>query len=742
MDKRLLITFVVLAGLGFVYLASTNQGADKGGSTPTETSSEGVSEESLGTSGGATSLDAAALVADEGTISLRHTGDGEDFSIEVSPRGATLSSVRMFKEQYIQLDNEERSSPLPPELRGAIPERYYAAGPLELVSTWAASSYPFQLELDAFEYANKIRRVLRETQTNGEIDPAHPERLTALGGGDFVGGYPGVREGDLLEVVAPAELAAPGPRRVVRVMDNGTLELDPPFAVTTRQEHVSYRIVAEAAFEELFKRDRRFTLVAQDDSALTFVWPDPTRDQSEVFVERRIRIGGTYAIDLNIIIHNFGVEEVKSRLGLSVIGFQPPVEGGGMFSGGPPDQRTAMCRADEAIYRGTPAEMIVEPDAADWRPGGSVSWIGVESRYFLLAAVPSNRKSTQCAMSAFRTDPPLGVVTSRLSRTKTTTIRGTKETCVPDWMPPQPTRLHCSTMLARLGLEDPVNIDRVEQAYESRRVALEGQELEEAREARMALRGRRRAVQNYRIYAGPKDLDYLAAAAPEAGLDGAVDFWIVGFLAQPMIFFLKLFHGVIPHWGVAIILLTILVKLLLLPLTHKSFQSMQAMQKLKPDMEELKKKYGTDKQKLNQEMMALYKRHKVNPLGGCLPLLLQMPIYIALYRSIYASVELYQAPLFGWIGDLSAPDPYYVLPILLGASMFLQQKLAPTAVDSRQARMMMYFMPIMFTVFMLFLPSGLVLYIFVNTLLTMVQQLMIKKKSEAPQTPAASAKAG
>jgi len=185
--------------------------------------------------------------------------------------------------------------------------------------------------------------------------------------------------------------------------------------------------------------------------------------------------------------------------------------------------------------------------------------------------------------------------------------------------------------------------------------------------------------------------------------------------------------------------LTVLIKLLLLPVTHRSFKQMQKMATLKPLMDEVKAKYGDNKERLNQEMMALYKREKMNPVGGCLPMLLQMPIWIALYRTIYTSVELYQAPLGLWIQDLSQPDKYFVLPVLLGVSMFVQQKLTPTTMDSAQAKMMLWFMPIMFTVFMLFLPSGLNLYIFVNTLLSMLQQWHLRKDATPKQAALAKA---
>lgn len=158
---------------------------------------------------------------------------------------------------------------------------------------------------------------------------------------------------------------------------------------------------------------------------------------------------------------------------------------------------------------------------------------------------------------------------------------------------------------------------------------------------------------------------------------------------------------------------------------------MRKLQALKPKIDALRERYKDDKVRLNQAMMELYKREKVNPFGGCLPMLLQMPIWIALYRTIYSAVELYQAPLFLWIDDLSAPDPYYVTPLLLGVAMFLQQRMSPTTGDPTQAKMMQYLMPIIFTLFMLPLPSGLVFYIFVNTLLSIAHQLYLNHRLAA-----------
>ena len=230
------------------------------------------------------------------------------------------------------------------------------------------------------------------------------------------------------------------------------------------------------------------------------------------------------------------------------------------------------------------------------------------------------------------------------------------------------------------------------------------------------------------VYTGPKDADDLEAAGSE--LSRSVSFGIFSFLAKPMRWLLRAFFSFIPNFGVAIILLTIVVKLLMFPWTHKSFKSMERMKEIQPKIQELREKYKNDKAKMTEATMKLYKEHNVNPLG-CLPMLLQMPIYIALYRTIYSSVELYKADFALWITDLSQSDPYYVLPVLMTATMFGQQLLMPTAIDNPQMKWVMRLMPIMFGVFMLVLPSGLVLYIFVSSLLGIGQQYMIRRQRQA-----------
>ena len=243
---------------------------------------------------------------------------------------------------------------------------------------------------------------------------------------------------------------------------------------------------------------------------------------------------------------------------------------------------------------------------------------------------------------------------------------------------------------------------------------------------------------DYKAFVGPKEYVTLTEVGGAERLEEAVDFWVLGFLAKPMLWVMQYSFKLIPNWGIAIIILTIIIKLLLYPLTNKSFQSMQKMKDLKPKIDKLKEKLGEDKQEFNKQMMELYKKEGVNPLGGCLPMLLQMPVYIALYKMLQNSVELYNASFIpGWLTDLVQPDPYYILPVLLAVLMFVQQKLTPTP-DSQQQKMMMYMMPAMMFFFMLMLPSGLVLYILANTLVTIGQQWWINKKSQEKKAAAAA----
>lgn len=244
----------------------------------------------------------------------------------------------------------------------------------------------------------------------------------------------------------------------------------------------------------------------------------------------------------------------------------------------------------------------------------------------------------------------------------------------------------------------------------------------------------------YKLFFGPKKLDVLKTVG--SNLHKAVNFGWLDVIAQPTLYLLNFFHGIFKNYGIAIILVTIIFKAVFWPITQKGLKSMKNMQKLQPKMAKLKEKYKDDPAKMNQEVMNLYKTYKVNPLGGCLPMVLQIPVFFALYKVLLMCIELRHAPFMLWITDLSAPDrlfigvdiPYVggipVLTLLMGASMFLQQKMTPSTADPTQAKIMM-FLPVLFTFMFINFASGLVLYWFVNNLLAIFQQQMINRQKKA-----------
>ncbi|PAV26880.1 protein translocase subunit yidC [Tamilnaduibacter salinus] len=234
-----------------------------------------------------------------------------------------------------------------------------------------------------------------------------------------------------------------------------------------------------------------------------------------------------------------------------------------------------------------------------------------------------------------------------------------------------------------------------------------------------------------RAYIGPKVIERLETVAPN--LDRTVDFGFLFFIAHPLFVVLDWFHSLVGNWGVSIILLTVSVKLLFFKLSATSYRSMARMRAVAPQLTRLRELYGDDRQRMSQEMMALYKREKINPLGGCLPILVQMPVFISLYWVLFESVQLRHAPFMLWINDLSVMDPYFILPLLMGASMFLQMQLNPTPPDPMQAKLMKM-MPVMFTVFFLWFPAGLVLYWLVNNILSIAQQWYITRQITAEGT--------
>ncbi len=243
---------------------------------------------------------------------------------------------------------------------------------------------------------------------------------------------------------------------------------------------------------------------------------------------------------------------------------------------------------------------------------------------------------------------------------------------------------------------------------------------------RILLKPGQEAAYTCDLYLGPRDIDILKMQG--AKLEKIIDFGWFDIIAKPLLLSLKFFYSYLGNYGLAIIVLTIIIKILFWPLTHKSFSSMKGMQAIQPEIAELKEKYKDNKEEFARQQMGLYKKYKVNPLGGCLPMLLQIPVFIALYRALMDSIELRHADFISfWINDLAAKDPTYIAPIVMGLSMVLQQKLTPTAVDPAQAKMMMM-MPIVFTFMFLNFPAGLVIYWLVNNVLSIVQQLYINKK--------------
>ena len=247
----------------------------------------------------------------------------------------------------------------------------------------------------------------------------------------------------------------------------------------------------------------------------------------------------------------------------------------------------------------------------------------------------------------------------------------------------------------------------------------------------VSLAPNKQITSHFKMFLGPKKTEEMEKFGE--GLEGALDLGVLEIISKPMLAMLRWFYGYTGNFGVAIILLTIVVRVALFPLTYKGMASMKRMQKLQPKMKAIREKFKKDKERLNKEMMLLYKRGKVNPLGGCLPLLLQMPIFFALYWALSGAIELRHSPFIFWVTDLSAPDGLYVTPILMGISMMAQQKLTPTTPDPMQARIMMW-MPAIFTVFMLQFPAGLTTYWLTSNLLSIVQQLVINRIKVADPT--------
>ncbi|UCF30919.1 MAG: membrane protein insertase YidC [bacterium] len=229
------------------------------------------------------------------------------------------------------------------------------------------------------------------------------------------------------------------------------------------------------------------------------------------------------------------------------------------------------------------------------------------------------------------------------------------------------------------------------------------------------------------VYIGPKEMVSLRTV--DETLRKTINLGFFGFIAQPLMDLLNFFYKYVKNYGLSIIILTILIKIFFIPFSTASHRSMKKMSRLNPQINALRERYKKDREKLNQEIMALYREHRVNPAGGCLPILVQIPVFFALYRALLGAIELRHAPFFLWITDLSAKDPYYITPIIMGGTMFLQQKMTPAAGDPRQQKIML-FMPIMFTALFLNFPAGLVIYWLVNNVLTIGHQYYLNKRDD------------
>jgi YidC/Oxa1 family membrane protein insertase len=382
-----------------------------------------------------------------------------------------------------------------------------------------------------------------------------------------------------------------------------------------------------------------------DTKQLTFSWSYP----GKIKIEKVFTFySDKYAFELEMKVHNLSNNTLKENALLSWKWyFNPDADSDRYSHVGPVSYIKGELETEKPAKLGE--KKYLGPD---------VSWVGLESKYFIAAMIPEQPALT-------------GFVVSKDDRN-----------------------------LVSAGLEGPKNTIPSGQA----------------------------GIFRYTMYIGPKDHSILKAEG--VGLENSINFgsWIK-WLALPLLIILKLIYQYVHNYGVAIIILTILVKVVFWPLGNMSYKSMKEMQKLQPQMKALRDKYKDDKAKMQQETMALYKRHKVNPMSGCLPMVIQLPVFLGLYKALLYSIELRHSPLFFWIQDLSAKDPYYITPIVMGATMFLQQKMSPTPGGNEiQAKMMMW-MPVIFTFLFLNFPSGLVIYWLFNNILSIGQQYYINKRS-------------
>ena len=656
-------------------------------------------------------LDRSSANASAGTdefVSLSGTeADKPTVAVEVSRVGGSLRSYRLLDEQYRQVDRSDSE-------KTYIPDSRLAAGPYEVVGPWSPAFYPFQLEFTQLGWESRgpeTTRLVRAKTTGQWLADG-----TGVGLPDKQAEDLEIRPGD---VVVGAGIAAV----ISKVGSEGMLFLRE--AVPTRPSEVT--VIRKGKLLDQYHADATFSVLpGATDSSVTMVWPNPRRDTSSAYIVRRWEIVGGYELQHEVSFVNLADSSLRAKYSVVANGWVDPyAEPPGMFS--PPVQDwSPTCFVNGAHEQETLADILDEGGEVSYP--GAVQWFGVNSQFFLLAAAFEREEGIQgtCRLRA----APNGVISAVFGRGTEDVIPGASHVCVPDWLSGDAV-MSCVQAMKNFGVDqehlDEASLDRALDTFDGSK--------EDGRQYKVMLSAYRESRDQgrlkFRVFGGPKDLRLLEGITPT--LDNTLDFWFVGFLAKPMLAFLKFLYELVGVWWIAILLLTVVIRMGMLPLTQKSYVQMQKMKELKPEIDALQKKYGNDKQRLQTEMMGVYKRHNMNPMGGCFPMLLQMPLYFALYRCLYAAVDLYQAPLVGWIADMTQPDPYYVLPVLLGIFMFVQQQFMPsTGGDEMQQKIIKYVMPVMFSVFMFMLPSGLVFYIMVSTVISVGQQWWIKRQFGAP----------
>jgi len=818
MERKGLVFVVILILVNFIFLWSHNEGKD----TKSKRSQSAQTESSEPGTMAVTQQSNNELRRRNRTLIdlTNDTSFEEIFSVHVSDEGGALESVRLHDPQY--RNKSRRSGPL------FVPDELVAPGHYELVNVFGVLYYPFKFQFSPPDGERKnvqITRIVRHKAVAkpvaGQAKQLHlPE---ALSGEDlFIRAGDIVRIGDVTSTVDRVVKTSKDPgldrtdvRQTIALVDPVPKELSETITITRKGDVFHQYLV-----------DQRYTCVdcvavegsdplkwvpSTPGGKVTFVWPNPARDESPIWIERTWQVIAPYLAKTSTRVINLGTDAFRMNSGVEVTSWVDPTSlDVGMFSAqmkpGSPG-----CFLGGGLEEEAPGELAEEYKDKGISKQGSVNWFGINNQYFLLAGVFPQDDGLQgtCTISAdsiqlvagrlqnilertslseVRNQPVLAhlyarltmelgheptkddlkraliadeereieegngfLVTSNYSRSSVQAVppRGvfSEQTltgsapakvtlCLPEWLKNRSfswlegDSITCGDAMAELRVDSK----HLDEGSLVRAVDSHADPLKRGSQLKKMLIAHREANRSgslsMTVFAGPKDLDLLEET--NMSLASSLDFWFVGFIARPMLLLLKFSQKYLGSWALAIIFLTVFVKLLLLPLTQKSFTQMQRMQQLKPEMDALRKKNKDDKQKQQVETMNLYKRHRINPLGGCLPMVFQMPVYIALYRTIYASVDLYQQPLFtaAWMPDMTQPDPYYILPVLLGCFMVVQQLLSPmgTGGDEMQQKIMKWMMPIMFGAFMVFLPSGLVLYIFVNTFLTIIQQWYIRQK--------------